>query len=287
MLRQNGNWRGKVNLMRYITRCYRGLIGRTVEFGVNLTNRKVIFKDKYNYLYFLAPGDDIATYYANQAITDSTNVVNYILKHLEEGSICIDIGSRIGGISIPMWHKSGLNGKVISVEADPQNIKLIKENLRLNQCPSNYVYNAAVTDHNGVVQLRCYEGINGWQTLGNPGFASTYKSNLIEVTAITFSDLMDEFKLNSIDLVKIDVEGAEPMVLSGMARFLQEKRINRVIFEVNYLMLEGFDKTVDDLMHIWDNYDYDLYRLLSDGTLSKLSDEWPEEVIGDCIAFAR
>lgn len=276
-----------MNLMKCITRYYRGLIGRTVEFRVNLTNSRVIFRDKYNFLYFLLPGDDIATYYVNQATTDSTNVVNYILKHLEKGSTCIDIGSRIGGISIPMWHKSGLNGKVISVEADPKNIKLIEENLKLNQYPSNYVYNAAVTDHKGVVQLRCYEGINGWQTLGNPDFASAYKSNLIEVAAITFSDLMDEFKLNSIDLVKIDVEGAEPMVLNGMDSFLQEKRINRVIFEVNYLMLEGFDKTVDDLMHIWDNYDYDLYRLLSDGTLSRFSGGWPEKVVGDCIALAR
>ena len=98
---------------------------------------------------------------------------------------------------------------------------------------------------------------------------------------------MEYFNLESADLVKIDVEGAEPMVLSGMVRFLQEKRIKCVIFEVNHLMLEGLDKTVDDLMCIWDNYDYDLYRLLSDGTLSKLSNKWPEKLIGDCIALAR
>lgn len=281
------NGGAKMSVINYVTRHCRELIGKCIEIYINATNKKFIFQDKYGFLYQLSPGDDIATYYVNQATTDSTAVINYILKSLENGSICIDIGSRIGGISIPMWHKSGLEGRVISIEADPQNIKLIKENLTLNMYPSDYVRNVAITNHKGVVQLRRYEGINGWQTLGNPSFASAYKSILIEVAAMRFSDLIDEFKLTSVDLVKIDVEGAEPMVFEGMIDNLRKKQIKCLIFEVNYLMLEGFGKTVEDLMSFWDNYDYNLYQLLSDGSLQKLSYEWPDGVIGDCVALPR
>ena len=277
-----------MTIINYVTRYYREFVGKIFELGVNITHKPIIFQDPSGFFFRLEKGDQIATYYQRGSVSGSSDLQKYISNsNLQLGSTCIDIGCRVGTVSLPMWKKVGKSGIVISVDADPLNIEKIKMNFSLNGFPSKYVYHAAISNRIGFSQLRCYKGINGWQTLGDPTFASAYENYSIEVPTIIFSDLMEYFNLESADLVKIDVEGAEPMVLSGMVRFLQEKRIKCVIFEVNHLMLEGLGKTVDDLMCIWDNYDYDLYRLLSDGTLFKLSNKWPEKLIGDCIALAR
>jgi len=256
-----------------------------VERWVNLTHHSLVFTDWLGFHYQLLPGDEIGVYWKRHSVNDAINIVHFILKNITEEWTCIDIGSHIGGVSVPMWSKVGLTGKVISVEADPRNIERIKASLQLNGYPQDYVFNAAITDKKGVVQLRCYEGINGWQTLGNPSFAASYKHFLIEVSAVTFCDLTKNYELESVDLVKVDVEGAELHVLSGMIPFLKDKRIGCVIFEVNHLMLEGFGKTVSELISFWGDFDYDLCRLAPDGSLLELKNEWPNNVIGDCVAF--
>jgi len=264
---------------------WRGLCGLMVERWVNLIHNSLEFTDWLGFRYWLIPGDEIGIYWKRQSVTDATHIIRFILENITEGPTCIDIGAHIGGVSLPMWSKACLTGKVISVEADPRNIERIKANLRLNGYPQDYVVNAALTDKKGMVQLRCYEGINGWQTLGNPSFAASYKSFLIEVPAMTFCDLMENYGLGAVDLVKIDVEGAELLVLGGMTPFLKEKRIGCVIFEVNHLMLEGFGKTVSELLSFWKDFDYVLWRLAPDGFLVEIQNQWPSNLIGDCVAL--
>jgi FkbM family methyltransferase len=244
----------------------------------------VILTDWAGYDYWQNRGDSIRCNWKRNSATDSTGVVQYILKHAKPGWTCVDIGAHIGAVSVPLWSKAVPAGRVISVEADPRNVERIKANLSLNGYSQDYVVNAALTDTKGTAQLRCYEGINGWQTLGNPSFAASHRSFLIEVPAMSFSDLVEMFDLESIDLVKIDVEGAEPLVVNGMVGFLQEKRIGRVIFEVNYLMLEGLGKTVSELLSPWDDFGYELWQLAEDGSLAAIRDQWPSNLIGDCVA---
>lgn len=285
MLTQSGIGTVIEKTKKRLSLLWRGLCGLMVERWVNLTHNSLEFTDWLGFHYQLLPGDEIGVYWKRQSVTDATHIIRFMLKNITEGPTCIDIGSHIGGVSVPMWSKVCLTGKVISVEADPRNIERIKANLRLNGYPQDCVVNAAITDKKEIVQLRCYEGINGWQTLGNPSFAASYRSFLIEVPAMTFCDLVENYGLGSVDLVKIDVEGAELLVLGGMTHFLKEKRIGCVIFEVNHLMLEGFGKTVSELISFWDDFDYDLWRLAPDGSLVEIQNQWPNNLIGDCVAF--
>lgn len=259
--------------------------GIFIERKLKWKGKPIILRDWAGYRYWQYPKDNVRLNWKRKAVSDANNIVQYIKHNIKQGWICFDIGANIGAISIPLWSKVGYHGKVISVEADPANIDKIKANLKLNNCPQDYVFNVALADKKGILPLRCFPGCNGWQTLGNPIFAKEYKSHVIEVPAISFEDLMETYKVDTVDFVKIDVEGAEVLVLRGMRALLTQKKIACVVFEVNYLMLEGTNSNVSQLMSIWDDFDYELWRLDQNGTPVPLDGSWPNNFVGDCIAF--
>ncbi len=263
------------------------LPGVLLEWRVNRTGHPIIFRDWVGNRYWRYPGDKIRSNWKSKSTTDSNHVMRYILNNVIPGATCVDIGAHIGSMSVCLWSKVGPTGKVISVEADPDNVIRLKANLRLNKCPDNLVVSAAMTDKMGNAKLRCYPQSRGWQTLGDPPFARGYESFLVEVPTISFEHLAERYELASVDLVKIDVEGAEICVLSGMQRFLREKRIKCIIFEVNYLMLAGMNRAVSELMQVWNEFDYQLWRLAGDGRPIPIDGSWPDNLVGDCVAFPR
>jgi FkbM family methyltransferase len=258
-----------------------------LEYKVRKSNKPIVFRDWAGHLYWQYPGDHIRNNWKRKSVSDANHIIRYILNHVKPGWTCIDIGANIGSVSIPLWKRVGPTGRVISVEADPNHIDKIKANLRLNNCPDNYVDNVAIAESKGTVQLRCYPESSGWQTLGDPSFAKDHTSVVIDVPAINFEELLEIHRLGSVDFVKIDVEGAEILVLRGMRTWLKKKEIGCVIFEVNHLMLEGMNSSVSELMSLWEEFDYELWRLDGNGTPAALIGTWPDNLIGDCLALPR
>ena len=261
--------------------------GIVLELRLKIGRKPVIFKDWAGQRYWQYPNDNVRYNWKRKSVTDANHIVQYILDNVKPGWTCVDIGANIGAVSVPLWSKVGPSGMVISVEADPINIDKIKANLKLNSCPEDYVANVAIADKKGVMQLRVYPECNGWQTLGNPSFAKNYESYIIDIPAIDFVELADTYKITTVDFIKIDVEGAEILVLDGMRSFLSEKKIACLVFEVNHLMLEGMNSNVRQLMSFWEDFDYELWRLADDGTPVAIEGSWPSNLIGDCIAFPR
>jgi len=264
------------------------LPGVVLQFKVNRSKKPIIIRDGFGFQFWEYPGDpDVRYHRKHKAITDSIGVVNFILKHVKLGSTCVDIGAAQAAVSVSMWSKTGLSGRVISVEADGSKIARIKANLKLNGFPQDFVASVAISDAVGTRSLRCYPDAPGWNTFGNPEFAKDYDSFVIDVQTIDFSRLLQAYGIEYVDLVKLDTEGAEFLILQGMHRYLADQRIGCVVFEVNPLQLPGLGITVHQLLSFWDNLEYHLYQLSGDGHLTPLpNNSWPSGRVGDCVALA-
>ncbi|WP_162473662.1 FkbM family methyltransferase [Serratia microhaemolytica] len=143
--------------------------------------------------------------------------------NLTEGDIVLDIGANIGTASIPLC--AGKKLELIAVEASKENAALLLKNVLDNQIKAQ-VHMVALSDSMQQRYLKLYV------RRGNTGANSIFEnwsSHLTGEREFEFSPVMTldalisnyDVDMDRLRIVKIDVEGAEELVLRGATQFLQ------------------------------------------------------------------
>lgn len=152
-----------------------------------------------------------------------------------ESKVIYDIGAHIGYHSIYFSKLVGKNGKVFAFEPHPKNIERFKLILEKNAFDNISVYDLAVSDIIGEEEFNLNEDIESGRSSGNfirraDTFwnRDVYKEKGFKKTSVKTLPI-DSFKnnlgINDLpDIIKIDVEGAEYLVLLGAKKTLMEKR---------------------------------------------------------------
>lgn len=134
---------------------------------------------------------------------EEKKVINKFIEDINKGNRVIDVGANVGGYSII----AGLKGAdVFAFEMDPANVQRLERNKELNSLDFEIV-DKAVYDSNTTIKAKM-EGSGG----------SNLREGSTEVQTVVLDDYID----TKVDLVKIDVEGAEMNVLKGMRRILEK-----------------------------------------------------------------
>jgi FkbM family methyltransferase len=136
--------------------------------------------------------------------------------HVGRGDVVLDLGANIGYYTLLFASLVGPEGKVFAFEPDPTNFDLLTRNVRRNGYTNVVPVPAAVGDRTGKLRLFLCEE--------NRGDHRTYDSGdgrpSVEVDVVRLDDYLKDFE-RPIAFVKMDVQGSEPAVLSGMAGLLQ------------------------------------------------------------------
>jgi FkbM family methyltransferase len=152
------------------------------------------------------------------------NEMAFLDRFLKPGMKVIDIGANEGCYSVLCGAKVGENGKVWAFEPSPREFAVLKANAEQNPKLNIACFPVAIGNKNGTVKLRIAEGIHaGQNTLGEFSYSITELDFAI-VSIRRLDDLIFEAKTDRIDLIKIDVEGAEGLVLEGARRTLETFR---------------------------------------------------------------
>ena len=153
--------------------------------------------------------------------------VELLRRLIGPGMKCIDAGAHIGFYTCLMTSLVGDTGKVYAFEPMPSHYNLLVKNVQENQFQQKAkTYNVACSDVNGSINV---SRISNMFVVGHDA-----GSQQVTVEAMRLDDVIEE----TIDLIKLDVEGHEPAVIRGMTSILaRDKPI--ILSEINEYWLRS------------------------------------------------
>jgi len=153
-------------------------------------------------------------------------MIAWLNENTKLGDTFLDIGANVGYYAVLAAKLVGPTGLVIAVEADPNIAEILRKNLEANHLSNARVISGAATDFAGTVRVGRAPA-SGWT-----GLYYATPEEWIDVPAFTVDGLSRSLGLNQVNVVKVDVEGAEASVLDGMTDVL--KRFTpRLLIEVH------------------------------------------------------
>ncbi len=154
-------------------------------------------------------------------------VLDGLLSDFHDGDVVWDIGANIGLHALTIA-KLRPTAQVSAFEPNPALNTLIQSAARRNALMVNTV-STALDSVGGTARLYLSPGNAGMSSLHNWGADPQQPS--IDVTTARAEDLVAASQISSPNIVKIDVEGNEDRVLSGMSRLLANPRLHTIVFE--------------------------------------------------------
>lgn len=141
----------------------------------------------------------------------------------------IDVGANIGRYTVKIARQLGAKGTVVAIEPNPDVYRRLLVNIKLNKLTNVIPLNIAAGSHDHVAILHVDPLYHGFSTLRPEGNKANYVRQ-VEVQVRALDKIIEELKLNDVQLVKIDVEGWEANVLKGMRKIMEQCK-PRIVFE--------------------------------------------------------
>ncbi len=128
---------------------------------------------------------------------------------LRAGDVFVDVGANCGVFTLLAVSRVGSAGRVIAIEPNPAMLSRLRFNLAANGLSDVRVVEAAISDTDGVAELRLSADNAGESTLSDALSRSTAWS----VPTMTLASVVAAASIPRIDVLKIDIEGFEDRAL--------------------------------------------------------------------------
>ncbi len=181
---------------------------------------------------------------------------------LHEGDNALDIGGNIGLQSLRMSACVGLNGKIYAFEPLKHIAEKFKKNIALNKANNVTLFEMALSDVEGEMVYKMDK--NTWNqgtfSLKNASTGTDAQNIIINIA----DELAEIQHLESLALIKIDVEGFEYNVLRGLKATLQKHR-PRIIFEYDNNYWESTAQNINSCFDFLTELGYAIYQISDAG----------------------
>jgi FkbM family methyltransferase len=191
---------------------------------------------------------------------------------LTEGSVMLDIGAHIGYFALKASALVGKDGRVIAFEPNPKTLKKLHANIAASGATNIIVQPVACTDYEQVITLHdsteCgHSGLSSFLPItGQENYSEVLPS--YNVRGRPIDEIVPELGLTRIDVVKVDVEGAETMVIRG-ARETLKLFHPVVVMEMSDSRLREMGLSLEELAALMMELGYTQHRVM---------DSWDEDV---------
>ena len=168
-----------------------------------------------------------------------TAIVRGILK---PGMSFVDVGANWGYFTLLAAALLGGAGHVLALEPDPRLVKILRENVTRNNLEQVTVLPIAAGEKTGTLTLEGYDERDENFGLSRISAGSNWSQQTFQVDADTLDKILAEQKIPEVDLLKMDIEGAEALAIPGLKNSLEQRTIKRLLLELHPLQLAEFGR---------------------------------------------
>jgi FkbM family methyltransferase len=164
----------------------------------------------------------------------------------------IDVGANIGCASIYFKTHFPL-ASIYAIEAEISNFKQLEKNILLNNYQNVYCsHNAFWVNEEEITLDKSFRDGREW------AFATRPKQDLDKETVkgITFANLLQKYNLERVNILKIDIEGAEKWILNDA------ETMKLIAQKVDFLLIEFHEDVItkDEASTILKNYNFHVHN---------------------------
>jgi FkbM family methyltransferase len=144
-----------------------------------------------------------------------------LARILKPGMTFIDIGANMGLYTLFAARRVGESGCAVAIEPSVREMEILRNNVEQNTLGNVRLHHVALSDRASEVEL-LVAGLqnSGHNTLGAFGY-NTILDHREKVRAMRLDDLVESEKLGRVDVIKMDIEGAELVALRGASETIQ------------------------------------------------------------------
>jgi FkbM family methyltransferase len=199
---------------------------------------------------------------------------DFMLRFLRPGMVMLDVGAHIGEYTLMAAQTVGSSGQVHAFEPQSHIFPILSQNVELNDLSNVKLNCSAVSDRIGEVEF---------EILNEPAMSSIRKhelpdknSKFVKVACVSLdsysekamgtSNQQEAFK---IDLIKVDVEGAEKFVFQGAENLLNlpATKAPTWIFEYSPVSYQDFDYQPNEILDLLEQHGYEVWQYCGSGQI--------------------
>lgn len=212
-------------------------------------------------------------------------IANLIKHSIRPGDLCLDIGANVGVHTLLMAQTTGPAGHVIAVEPHPRICDRLRRNLDLNRLTNVTVVPAALSGRDGNIDLYGFTE-DAFHQGSSSLLPDREAKTAIRVRSVRGSTLQRECRIETCHFLKIDVEGAESLVLGELAELVDTHR-PVIVCEYRKQHWDKFGHSAGPVVDRLRRLEYDLYYVRKNVTRPLTSDTPPDSCELFCIPRSK
>jgi len=194
---------------------------------------------------------------------DTTRLFKKIIR---PGMTVVDIGAHIGCYTRLSAKLVGPAGRVLAFEPEPENFQfLVKNTVNLKNVK---LFNLAVSDQDGEIAFYKVKNSTGCHSVVPQQQAETMR-----VRAVSLDAFLADQKIERIDIIKIDIEGGEPLAFKGMNNLLRNAGRLGLVTEFSLSALQSANIAPEIFLEQLRSYGFKLFKIITNGQTEALIDD--------------
>ena len=222
----------------------------------------------------------LGLHHAAGGVTEPWMVSTLKLTLTRQPGILIDVGANDGGTLLNML-RACPSARYVGFEPLPEEYAYVQALIEANELDGARIFPVALSDSTGITALRVANDHSSSSIRANFRPPEFY-SREVPVLVMRGDDFMNELRPGAISTIKIDVEGAESMVLRGFSDTIKNHR-PYIVFELLPYHTDEERVSADDVATLLRKWGYRVSKISLDGSLEEVREigrRLPEGYVG-------